>query len=107
VKSWDGKIAVVDHDGACILVLRRTFYPGWTCRINDGPEQTVIKVNGGLQGVLLAGSETSRIALRYQPTGLTTAVIVTSTAIAVAIAVLGATGWKATSDRKRQTAAAG
>ena len=61
LKNWDGRSAIVDHDGSCYLIIRRTYYPGWTCRVNDGPEQPVLKVNGGLQGVPLTGTGTSRV----------------------------------------------
>ena len=54
VRSWDGRTAIVEHDGACYLTLRRAYYPGWSCRVNGGPEQPVFRINGGLQGVLLA-----------------------------------------------------
>ena len=94
VESWNGQTAIVEHDGSCILILRRTYYPGWLSRVDDGPEQPVLKVNGGLQGVRLAGSGTSRVALRYRPTGLTRAAIVTLTALTAAVLILGATGWK-------------
>ena len=28
VKSWNGTMAVVEHDGPCILILRCAYYPG-------------------------------------------------------------------------------
>ena len=28
LKSWDGRTAIVDHDGSCYLIVRRTYYPG-------------------------------------------------------------------------------
>jgi len=92
VQSWNGRTAIVEHDGSCILILRRIDYPGWVCRVNDGPEQPVLKVNGGLQGVRLVGSGTSRVALRYRPTGLTSAVSVSLAALTAAVLVLGAAG---------------
>jgi hypothetical protein len=101
VQSWDGQTAVVDHEGSCILILRRTYYPGWTCRVDDGPDQPVLKVNGGLQGVRLVGSGTSRVTTRYTPTGLTQAARVSLAALALAALVLGAAGWKALRDRTR------
>ena len=55
VQSWDGRTAIVEHDGSCILILRRTYYPGWSYRVDGGPEQPVLKVNGGLHGVPLTG----------------------------------------------------
>jgi len=89
VQSWDGRTAIVEHDGSCILILRRIHYPGWVYRVNDGPEQPVLKVNGGLQGVRLVGAETSRIVLRYQPTGLVRATLVSLAALTAAVLVLG------------------
>ena len=95
VRSWDGHTAVVEHDGACILILRRTHYPGWVSSVDGGTEQPVLKVDGGLQGVPLAGVGTSRVALRYRPTGLRSAARVTLAALAAAVLVLGATGLRA------------
>ncbi len=37
VLDWDSRAATVEHDGSCILILRRTFYPGWFYRVNGGP----------------------------------------------------------------------
>ena len=88
VRSWDGHSAIVTHDGSCILILRRTFYPGWTYRVDDGPEQAVLKVNGGLQGIPLLGSGTSRVMVRYQPTRLARAIKITLTALAAAVFAL-------------------
>lgn len=95
VKSWDGKTAIVEHDGPCILVLRRTFYPGWVYRINDGPEQPVLKVDAGIQGVRFAGAGTSRVTVYYRPTGLRETAAITLAALASAVVVLGRAGWKA------------
>jgi hypothetical protein len=95
VQSWDSQTAVVEHDGPCILIMRRTYYPGWTYQVNGGPESPVLKVNAGLQGALLLGSGTSRVSVRYRPTGLEQAIIVTLTALAVAVLVLAVAGVKA------------
>ena len=65
--SWDGSTAQVEHDGPCDLVVARSFDPGWTARINGGPEQRVLRVDGGFQAVRLDGSGSDRVALRYQP----------------------------------------
>ena len=35
VISWDGRTAVVEHDGACDLVINRTYYPGWLASVNE------------------------------------------------------------------------
>ena len=94
VRSYDGQIAVVDHDGSCILVLRQTYYPGWVYRVNDGPLTPVLKVDGGLQGIPLLGSGTSRVVVRYQPSGLARATKVALIALAAAACVLAAAGLK-------------
>jgi hypothetical protein len=99
VKSWNENSAIVEHDGACILILRQAVYPGWVYRIDDGPEQPVLKVDGGLQGVLLTGAGMSRIELNYRPNGLSTALVVTLAAIGTAIATCCAAGLKAASIR--------
>jgi hypothetical protein len=90
VQSWDGRLAVVAHDGSCILILRRTFYPGWFYRVDDGPEQPVLKVDAGLQGALLVGAGTNRVTLRYRPTGLTLALTISLTALAAIAFILSA-----------------
>src|SRR5262249_46123603 len=92
VSSWDGKTAIVEHDGGCVLILRRTYYPGWFYQVDGGPALPVLKVSGGLQGVQLAGAGTSRVQLRYRPTGLRQASTVTLVALAAALIVIGS-GW--------------
>ncbi len=95
VKSWDGTVAVVEHNGPCILILRRVYYPGWSYQLDDGSKRPVLKVNCGLQGVPLLGAGTQRITLQYGPTGLVRAVIISVAAVAIALIVLLATGIKA------------
>jgi hypothetical protein len=92
IQGWDGETATVKHDGSCILIVRRTHYPGWVYRVNGGPAQPVLKVNGGLQGAPIPGSGTSRITMHYQPTGLRQAVLVSGAAVGCAVLVLGAAG---------------
>jgi hypothetical protein len=94
VLAWDGRCAIVEHDGSCILIMRRTFYPGWFYRVDGGPERRVLKVNGGLQGALLAGSGTSRVTLRYRPTGLPLAATVSLAALGAVPLVLCADAWQ-------------
>jgi hypothetical protein len=93
VESWDGQTAVVAHDGSCVLILRRTHYPGWAYRVNDGLEQPVLRVDGGLQGVRLIGSGPSRVVVRYQPTNLVRGKIVSLVAVTIAVLVVFATAF--------------
>ncbi len=65
--SWDGSAATVEHDGPCDLIVARTFDPGWQAQIDGGPEQPVVRVNGGLQAVRLQGAGVERVTLRYRP----------------------------------------
>jgi len=67
LNSWDGSVALVEHDGPCDLVIARTYDPGWLARINGGREHPVQPVDGGLQAVRIEGSGTDRVALRYRP----------------------------------------
>jgi hypothetical protein len=87
--SWDGRTAVVEHDGACDLVVRRTHYPGWMASVDDGPERPVLKVNLGLQAVRLDGSGTSRVQFRYRPTRLRPAAMLSCVAVAAAVLTAG------------------
>ena len=88
VESWDGQTAIVEHDGSCVLIVRRTHYPGWSYRLNSGPEQPVLKVDGGLQGAAVPGSGKSRVVFSYHPTGLLSAARISLSAVAAASLVL-------------------
>jgi hypothetical protein len=90
VRTYDGQVATVEHDGSCFLIIRRTYYPGWTSQVNDGPELPILKLNGGIQGVLLTGSGTSHISFRYRPTDLPRAVRIAAGALLVALLTMGA-----------------
>jgi hypothetical protein len=100
VQSWDGRNAVVEHDGSCVLILRRTYYPGWSYRIDGSPERPVLKVDGGLQGVPLTGTGSHRVEVEYRPMGLKQAAMISLAALAAAVLVLGASGWKAIRGRR-------
>jgi hypothetical protein len=95
VKSWDGRTAVVEHNGSCILVMRRTYYPGWKARIDDGAPRPVRKVDGGLQGVCLSGASISRVTVTYEPTDLRRGVTISLVALTIALAVLVLAGLRA------------
>lgn len=90
--SWDGLRAVVEHDGACDLVVARTYDPGWTARIDGGPARPVDPVDGGLIGVRLDGAGRREVVLAYQPPGLAWGLRV-SIAAAGLIVVLVAAGF--------------
>ncbi len=64
--GWDGSAATVEHDGSCDLVVARSFDPGWTARIDEGPARPVFPVDGGFQAVRLDGSGVHRVTLRYR-----------------------------------------
>src|SRR5262249_37184801 len=90
-----GKTAIVEHDGPCILIVRRTYFPGWSYTLDDAAPHPVLKVNSGMQGVALEGAGTRRIAFQYRPTGLTLSAAVSLFALASALAVLISAGGKA------------
>ena len=91
VKAWSNRTVVVEHDGTCYLVVRRTYYPGWFYQVNNGPERPVLKVNGGLQCVPLTGAGTSRVTFGYRPPALRlgAAVSLGSTAAALVVLIVG------------------
>jgi hypothetical protein len=84
--SWDGTVATVEHDGACDLVVARSYYPGWLARIDDGPDEPVLPADGGFQSVRIKGSGAHRVALFYRPTRI---VPLASISIVSAIVALG------------------
>ena len=104
VVSWEGDRGTVEHDGACDLVIARSFDPGWMARINGGPPQRVLHVDGGYQGVRLPGSGVDRVALEYRPLGWVWFVRISSLSAAAAIVVLlasvGRRVWQVTGSAK-------
>jgi hypothetical protein len=88
IVRWDGLAGDVDHDGDCDLVIRRTYAPGWTYRLNGGPEMPVTRVDGGLQNVRLAGAGPTHIVMRYRPPYLIPAAAVSTTALISALVAL-------------------
>jgi len=88
VKARDALTLVVEHDGTCYLVVRRTYYPGWFYQINGGPERPVLKVNGGLQCVPLTGSGTSRVTFSYRPSRQRVGAAISLGSTAAALVVL-------------------
>jgi hypothetical protein len=88
VKEWDGRSGTIEHDGSCVLIVRRTYYPGWRVRVNEGAERAVSKVNGGLQGVVLTGRGPSRVTLRYEPTAFAGGKVLSLSAALAAIVTI-------------------
>jgi hypothetical protein len=85
VVSWDGRTAVVEHDGPCDLVMNRTFYPGWFTSVDDGPEQQVRRAELGIQSVPLAGTGTSKVRFTYRLAGMKTASALSLAAVGLAV----------------------
>ncbi len=67
VESYDGRTAIVEHDGSCDLVVNRTYYPGWFASVNGGLEVPVSRAELGIQTVPLAGRGRSTVRLTYRP----------------------------------------
>ncbi len=89
VTAFDGRSATVEHDGGCVLILRRTAYPGWSARINGALDAVPLApVNGGLQALVLKGRGPSRIDLIYRPTALSLWATITTLALIGALATL-------------------
>ncbi len=104
VLSWTGQGGAVTHDGSCILIVRRTYYPGWTYQVDNGPPRPVLKVEGGLQGVPLDGSGTSRVAMIYQPTGIRQARQVSLAALTAVGLVFCLQAWRSMARRNASRA---
>ena len=85
---WDGREAVVEHDGTCDLVVNRTFYPGWTTEVNGRPGPAIHKADGGIQAVRLVGRGTTRITFQYHPTWLVKGIWISGLAASAAILTL-------------------
>jgi hypothetical protein len=89
VVEWDGRVARVEHDGDCDLIVRGAHYPGWMARVGEGPERPVARAQGGLRAVRLVGKGLSRIEFRYEPGPLEAAGRVSTVAAVLALLGLG------------------
>jgi hypothetical protein len=89
--AWDGATATVEHSGTCDLVIARSFDPGWLARVDQGPEQPVLPVDGGFQAVRVQGSGTHRVTLRYEPRRFTLYAAISLVALALVASVVATT----------------
>lgn len=84
VTAWDGRTAVVEHDGSCDLIINRTYYPGWMASVNGAPERPVASAEAGIQGIRLVGRGPSRVTFTYRPESLPAATLISLAALAAA-----------------------
>jgi hypothetical protein len=99
ISSWDGRTAIVEHDGTCDLVINRTYYPGWFASVNDGPERPVNRAEIGIQSVLVEGSGTSTVRFEYRMAGMQAASAVSIAATGLALLGLLVEGFRFTRAR--------
>jgi hypothetical protein len=88
VVSWDGREAVVEHDGSCVLVITRAFDRDWRARVGDGPEHPVLRADGGFLAVRLDGAGSTRVLLRYEPRSLRESMVVSIISVTTALGVV-------------------
>ncbi len=63
-------------------------------RIDDGPERSVLRADGGFQAVRLAGSGSNRVSLHYRPPGLGLGAGISAGAILAIVATLAVALWR-------------
>lgn len=68
VVRWSGESGEVEHDGTCDLVVRRTYFPGWSARLDGHTEVPALKADGDFQAFRLPGAGVTKVELRYRPT---------------------------------------
>jgi hypothetical protein len=88
LRRWDGETGEVACDGVCDLVVTRTYYPGWTASVNGGPDQPVLRAEGGLQAIRLSGPGVFRVSVHYRPTGLLGSASISMIATSLALGAL-------------------
>jgi len=91
IRFWDGRQGDVDHDGICDLVIRRTYAPGWSARVNGGPEIPVRPIDGGLQSIRLPGAGSSHVSVHYRPPRWTAACAISVASLVVTVLLLAGT----------------
>jgi hypothetical protein len=89
VVSWDGRSGIVEHDGTCDLVLTRAYDAGWWARRDDGPEEPILRVDGGLMAVRLPGAGRTRVSLRYAPGWFWPGALISVAGISSALGLIG------------------
>ena len=90
----EGLRSLVEHDGDCDLVIRRTWYPGWEARVGTGPWAAVSKADGGLQALRLRGKGPSEVQFRYRPTHAGPARRASAIAAVAALLTLGLSAYR-------------
>jgi hypothetical protein len=103
VLHWEGVTGEVEHDGWFDLVIRRTYVPGWTASLNQGPEIPVSRVEGGLQSFRIPGSGVTRIQMRYRPPSLRTGLMISIAATGLAALVILVEAVRAVRRSRRQS----
>jgi hypothetical protein len=93
----------VDSPVDALLVMSENYYPGWTARV-DGQLVEVVRVNGGLRGVL-APSGQHGIVFTYEPMSFKLGAIVTAVTLLIAglIGLAHVVQWIVGRRRARQT----
>jgi hypothetical protein len=87
VTKWDGHSGIIEHDGACDLIVTRTYDPGWLALVNGKPDK-LHPVDGGLQGLRLHGSGPSHVELVFRPPGRHGALGISLAALIAAVLLL-------------------
>lgn len=75
-----------ETDGPMVLVLNERYYPGWTARAN-GAEVPVMRASGIFQAVVVPTGD-SRVEMRFRPTAILPAGIVSLAGLGILFALL-------------------
>jgi hypothetical protein len=100
--AWDGIRATVELEGACDLVIARTFDPGWRAQSDQGPAPPIFPADGGLLAVRLEGSGVHRVGLHYRPPRLALWVAITLIAGILELGLAAAAVFGGVRDRMRR-----
>ncbi len=95
ILEWDGRSGTIASDGACDVILRRSYYPGWTYRVaSSGPGRPIARADGGFQALRFIEGGTRRFRVHYEPTHWPLFRGLSIAATAAAIAGLGLAGFQ-------------